>query len=385
MSGGHSIIPPSSAAAWVACTGWAMMNQAFPEGEESEASKEGTASHEVAANMVTGLAHGGAGYPKRDETIGSMAENGVLINDEMYDGAEMYAEEMLRIMRESNVFSPGIEQRVKAPRIHELSEGTPDFELFDVRNGVLYIRDYKFGRRFVSEYENWQLINYAAGLLDRAGVDGIGDQYTFVDFGIVQPRTYHADGPIRSWRVQASDLRGFFNKLHAAANKNLDGSGVTTSGPQCRDCNARHGCPAALEAGVGLFEVVGQPIPSELPPEALAVQFAVIQRAKKQIEYLESGFEEQIQSLIRGGVNVPGYRVAQGKGRERWANPLDEVVALGDLLKIDLRKGAVVTPNEAKKLGIDAAVISAYSETPNTSLKVVADDGARAKRIFNNN
>ena len=383
MSGVHSIIPPSSAGGWVFCTGWALMNQAFPETEESEDSKEGGASHEVGATMVQARAIGGAG-PSPEDSIGSLASNGVVINEEMYDGAEMYADAMQVVMRDSSVFVPMVEQKIKAPQIHELSEGTPDFWLFDKRHLILYVRDYKFGHRFVSEYENWQLINYAAGILHALGISGLSDQGIMVNLGIVQPRAYTADGPVREWTCKASDLRGYINRLHASAHKNLDGSGTLKTGPQCRDCNARHACAPALEAGIGLFEVVGQPIPTVLPPEALATQFALIQRAKKQIDYLESGFEEQIKSLIRSGVNVPGYMVEQGKGRERWAKPVEEVIALGDLLKLDLRKNAAITPKAAKKLGIDAAVISAYSETPNTGLKLVSDDGTKAKRIFSN-
>jgi hypothetical protein len=120
----------------------------------------------------------------------------------------------------------------------------------------------------------------------------------------------------------------------------------------------------------------------ELSPEALGVQFAIIQRARKQLEYLESGYEEQIKGLMRSGASVPGFRVEESVGRERWAKPIEEVVALGDMLGHDLRKRDAITPNQARKLGIDDAVIMAYSEKPRTGTKVVADNGNKAKQVF---
>jgi hypothetical protein len=358
------------------------MNQTFPETEESEASREGTASHELAASMIVILTTGRTLAGWREKYIGNPASNGVIITEEIFDGAELFALEMQKLMIETRVLTPRIEQKVKAPRIHELSEGTPDFWLYDERNRVVYIRDYKFGHRFVSEFENWQMINYASGILEDLDIDGLKDQETFVDFGIIQPRAYHRDGPIRSWRVLACELRGFINQLHQAAHANLDGTGKTQTGPHCRDCIARHGCPAALQAGVNLFEIVGQPVPTVLPMDALATQFSIIQRARKQLEYLETGFEEQIKSLIREGKTVPGYRIEPGQGRKRWSKPINEVIALGELLGIPLKKDEAVTPNQAKALGVDENLINTYSEIPNTGLKLVPDEGSKARRIF---
>lgn len=384
----HSIIPPSSAHIWGkpdGCTGWVVMAQSYPETEESEEAKEGTASHEVAARMLEALARANLGYPKKEETVGTVAENGVVISEEMFDAAELYAQDVGAIMRERGVFGGpnlGIEHRVEAPKIHDLSFGTVDCFLFDRNKGELFIWDYKFGFELVEAYENWQAINYAAGILDFLEVNGLQDQYITVRIRIAQPRAFHRDGPIREWSVKACDLRGLFNILSGNAHKALGPNAETRSGPHCKHCSARHACPAALQAGVKLYEVAAQPAPVELSAEALAVQLAIVQRAKKQLEYLESGYEEQVKGLTRHGKGVPGYRVEEGVGRERWAKPVEEVIALGDMLGHDLRDPKAITPNAARKLGIDEAVIMAYSEKPRTGLKVVPDNGNKAKRIF---
>lgn len=384
----HSIIAPSAAHIWGkpgGCTGYVLMAQAYPETEESEEAKEGTASHEVGANMTKSAARGFVDYPHKEETVGSVASNGVVISEAMYDGAELFAEDVGEVMRATGVFGGdklGIERRVAAPRVHELSFGTPDAFLLDERNRTLYVWDYKFGFEIVEAFENWQAINYVAGIFDELGIDGLADQWFEVVIRIVQPRGPHRDGPVREWRVKATDLRAHFNSLNQNAEESLSDRATCRSGSHCKHCPARHACDAALTGGVRLYEAASAPVPVELSPEALGVQFAIIQRARKQLEYLESGYEEQIKGLMRSGASVPGFMVEESVGRERWAKPIEEVVALGDMLGHDLRKRDAITPNQARKLGIDDAVIMAYSEKPRTGTKVVADNGNKAKQVF---
>lgn len=384
----HSIIPPSSAGIWGkpgGCTGWVLMAQTYPETEESEAAKEGTAAHEIAERMILAKARAGHGYPTREDTVGAIATNGVVYTDEMYDAAEIYAADVAAVMRETGVFGGdhfGVETHIEAPLVHELSRGTVDAFVYSQKQRALYIWDFKFGYTHVEAYENWQAINYLAGLIDTLGIDGHTDQYTTVHVRIVQPRAYHRDGPIREWVIKASDMRQYFNVLSANAHKALGAGTEYNSGSHCRYCPGRHACPAALKAGVQLYEAATQPTPVELDAESLAVQYGIVTRARAQLEYLESAFEEQIKSRIRRGENVRGYAVIESSGRERWARPAEEIIALGDLLGHDLREPKVKTPNQVRKLGIDDSVIMAYSERPRTGLKLVPDDENRARRIF---
>ena len=132
-----------------------------------------------------------------------------------------------------------------------------------------------------------------------------------------------------------------------------------------------------------MFEVTGAPLPVELTPQNMGVQLSIIQRARKQLEYLESAFEEQVKSSIRSGKMVPGWSVESSYGREKWAKPIDEVLALGDMMGQDLRKPLdAITPAQAKKLGVDVELVKAYSERPNTGLKLVTDKNNKAKEVF---
>jgi hypothetical protein len=379
----HSKIPPSSAAIWGApdgCTGWVSMSGAYPEMGENPAAAEGTAAHEVAAQLVKWQTT--ATTPL--EMVDTTATNGVVIDAEMFEAAQLYADDIGAVMRELGNFMPHIEERIEAKAsVHPESFGTPDCWLFDRNTGALYIWDFKYGHETVDAFENWQGINYAAGIIEAFRADGVDDQFITVRIRIVQPRAFHRDGPIREWAIDGGELRAHINILSTNAHEALGPNPVTRSGAHCRHCSARHACPVALQAGLRLYELAGQPIPVELPLDALGVQLAIVKRAIKALAFIESGIEEQAKGLITSGSNVPGWILEQGYGREKWKAPAAEVIALGDLMGIDIRKPLeAITPKQAVKLGIDASVIKAYSETPKSSLKLVSDNGNKAKQVF---
>jgi hypothetical protein len=78
-----------------------------------------------------------------------------------------------------------------------------------------------------------------------------------------------------------------------------------------------------------------------------------------------------------------GWAITHGKARERWAKPPAEVFALGDMMGVELRKPSeAITPNQARDLGLDAAVIAAYAERPTGAAKLTPRDASTAARVF---
>ena len=181
----HSVLPPSSAARRVACPGSRKLEALYPSTERSEAELEGEAAHLV-AKIALEIMDVPTDIP------------GVVITQDMADGAKLYMDHVYGIACETHL---NIEERIDIPRIHPLAWGTPDCWMYS--NHELHIWDYKFGFGFVEVFENWQLIAYAAGILDRLKVNGIQDQYITVYMHIVQPRSFHRDGPIISIRYRA--------------------------------------------------------------------------------------------------------------------------------------------------------------------------------------
>ncbi len=354
----------------------------FPE-EESEATRDGEASHWLGETLIQMGVAMHVTPSVRDGLVGQAAPNGVIISDEMFEAAWEYANDVVREVKKYPGAIWAVEQQLKAPRIHAESFGTTDAYLYVPTDNRLIVWDYKYGHKIVEAFENWQGINYVAGLFELLNIDGLADQTLRVDIRIVQPRAFHRDGAIRSWKFLGSDIRSHINQLSNAAHEALSENARTRSGEHCIYCNARHACPAALDAGLGMYEAVNKPIPAELTPEQLGTQLAIVKRARKQLGYLESGYEEQLKSLIRGGTAVAGWSVEQGVGKRQWSKSTDEILKLGDLMGIDLREPVkAISPAQAEKKGIDATVVAAYVERRQTGLKVVPDNNNKARQIF---
>lgn len=376
----HAALMPSAAGRWVRCPGSVAMEQRYPDDVESVKAREGTAAHWACAELLAGQAI----------AVGQVAPNGVVLDDEMIDGAQLYFDALMTA-RGPNVdmLAVGVggtihvEQRIDIPYVHAQNWGTPDAWFYDKAAGVLYVCDYKFGHGFVEVFENWQLIDYACGILDALGIDGAADQHIDVVMTIVQPRSYHKDGPVRTWRVKACDLRPYFNRLQVAAAAALEPGAPCRISAECKHCNARHACEALQRAALDAVDLSTTSSPVELPPDALGQELRTLQRAAALLAARISGMEEVALSTIRRGALVPGFKIEHGKGRKRWNKPVEQVVVMAKLMNVDVAKSLeAITPAQAIKAGLPADLVDMFSETPTGAAKIVADDGTLARRVF---
>lgn len=359
----HAFLPPSGAADWKACTMWPTMNALYPESGDKQAADEGSACHWAGAELHYG----------RPVDVGARAPNGVLIDDELLDVAEVFAASL-----HSDDPAPwNIEQRIIAPRaIHEQNWGTPD--AWRLRGNVLQLRDWKAGYGYVSEFENWQLINYAALIITELGLD---DQAIIVEMTIVQPRCYGASGPIRTWTVRACDLRAHWNILRMAAEKAVTAPEATT-GPQCEHCPGRAACPELQRVAGHIADRSATVLPLNMPPHAVGLELRNLRRARDVLDARITGLEEQALGMMRAGQQVPFWSVQHGQGRERWTVPGEQVAALGMMLGQQLTKVVPITPAQARAKGVDEATVAAMSERPAGAAKLVPDDGTQARKVF---
>ena len=374
MSGAHSILPPSGAAAWKLCGLWVAMNQAYPQPDTPE-SLEGNAAHWVFAEMLAG----------RPVLEGMQAPNGVFITDEMIEGGGLVVDTVRARIPAGTVLH--VEEPVAIPRIHVKCWGTPDIWAFVQEALTLEVIDYKFGHRFVDEYENDQGVAYTAGIIDHlADVLGKGpgllDQAIKVNFTVVQPRCFYKGAPVRTWSVKASDLRAHINQLANAAGVALAPNPPAVTNSECGDCPGRHACPALQKAAYHDAEFAVKSSPVELPPAAASLELKMLERSLERLQARVEGMRETVAVYIRQGHSVPWHRAEQGYGRQQWTMPVDQVLAMGSLMGVDLSKPGVKTPKQALKSGVDEAVIKAYSITPLGSIKLVPDNPADARRVF---
>lgn len=381
--GAHAFLAPSSAARWVKCPASPTLEARYPQADDTPDTMLGTAAHWAAEQTLRGA----------PPALDSLAPNGVPVDAEMLDAAEMVYNDVRDALfpyygqnwRAALV----IEQRVTIPAVHPTHNwGTPDLRAWArLPDGrlLLFVWDFKYGHKIVEAFENWQLIDYTSGLLTEAGVNGLTDQQTVVDLRVIQPRAFHRDGPVRSWRVMASDLRGYVNRLRNSADEATGGNPSARPDPDaCENCNARHACEALQREAYRAMETAYRAQSLDLDATALGLELRFIKRAKALLEARESGLEEQATARIKRGESVAWFAMESSPGRAVWTRPVDEVLALGQMVGQNFAKAPEpITPTQAIKLAPQLEkLVQAISTRPTGSAKLVPDDGTRARRVF---
>lgn len=366
----HSFLPPSGASAWSRCAMWPTMNAKFPQGDTEE-SLEGTAAHWVLSEML-GLRL----YPE-----GHLAPNGVMVTGEMHDGAEMVLDTL--VTRRITI-GPGIhvEQTVKAPSIHPDCFGTPDIWKYDVGSCHLEIVDYKYGHGFVDEYFNAQGLLYMLGILEELKDQIINPMLVTVSFTIVQPRCFYRGAPVRTHNYTVSEAAEHLLKLQRAAQAAMSPFPLATTNEECGHCPGRHACDPLQEAAYEAAQYASDRLPHDLSPEAASLELRMLQTRYKLLGARITGLEELTLGNIRAGKRVPHHRIEHGKGRAKWNVSPEQVITMGRLLGKDLSKPEVITPAQAKKLGVDEAVINHYSQNTSGAAKLVPENNEQIVRVF---
>jgi len=380
MSGQHAPLPPSSAHIWFNCPASVGMQASYPEPDDTEEAREGTAAHHYATEGIIDEAR---------VPVGSNAPNGYPITQEMADCAQGFIADVRDVYwkwkadgGDPQLF---VEQRVDMPLVHEQNWGTPDAAIVDVPMRRLYINDYKFGHRFVDAPGNLQLLDYAIGHMPRESAEWPLWTITIV---VSQPRNFHRYGPVRRWETNGRELLDNYRyNLSLAAKEAMGPDPEMRTGEHCRDCSARHACPALQQAAAIAMDVSRKDSPLDLTAHALGLELRQLDEAAARIKARRTGLEEQALGLIRGGTNVPHFTAQHSVGREKWDVPDAEAILLAKNFGVDISKGEqALTPNQArdafKKQGVDGTVIKSYSTQPRGALRLERADDNEASLAF---
>lgn len=390
MSGYHAILAPSSMDRTVECQAWVQLSQGLPPEPDTEETLEGNAADWVAKQYAAG----------NEVAYGSVIPlpGGFKVDHDMIHGAKMWA----------NVLGYGAVSGVPVmcERIHPTDcWGEPDGWRHDAIDQVVRVPDYKYGFGIVEVFENWQLISYGSGLIDTLGLI---DTEVMLEFIIVQPRAHHKDGPVRKWRVRGDKIRGLVNRAHDAAihawpppeYKGVIAEPVAKTGPHCIHCPARLVCRTYQANISNVLTLTGAMDKVAMDPAAVGTQLALVQDALELLKAQETALAAQAENFIRGGQRVPNFGMESGQSRLQWLESVtaDEVLAIGKLVNpdkpVDLakpagalnsRSGPVVTPTQAIKAGVDAAVINQYASRTPTAMKLARLSTAETRRIFGDN
>lgn len=365
----------ADAGAWVECHGQPSMAARVPRSDEdNEAKRWAHAARWIASGALTNrmtVAAYLAALAGQPLTV----PGGVVIDQEMIEATDVYIEHVLACYEGAELH---IEEHISIPRISAVNSGIPSLWFF--HRGTLHIYQAKYGHRVAEVFENWQLINYAAGILPRLNIDPASVE---VCFTIAQPRAPHPAGPIREWRISATELEPYFDRLISAATGATQGNPPLKPNKECGDCMARHTCAAVTAEAFAAVELAHSAVPFEISPEALGLEVTILRRAAAMLKARLSGLEVQASAMIKRGDRIPRLGLDQGWGRERWTVPAADVIAMGSLMKLDLAKPPeALTPAQSVNAGFPAEMRKALAETPRGEMKLVEVNDAKARRVF---
>lgn len=354
MSSQHAPLPPSSAEQWGHCAGSFLAQQNLPD-LERERTRLGNATHWVIEQVQ--LAYKTGTHILCDVFEGRQAPNGVIIDGEIVEGAQIYIDSVVEQVETLSARLGHdirdrllVEHRVHAPQIHPTDNwGTLDTGLYVPELGTLLIWDYKHGNRECSVEDNLQIANYLAGIASAFRVDALLESQITVVARIVQPFCYHARGPVREWTFTLSDLRGHWNTLHRQAHEALGPNPTLTSGPWCRDCKAVGKCAVTRKARYNFIELANAAYEMDgMCGADLATEYRILGDGLEVAKARFKAIEDELVHRVQRGETDSGLALGTSSGREKWQIPHKQVVALCGQLGVDATKDGVKTPKQTR-------------------------------------
>lgn len=340
----HSVLfAPSAANMWGHCSGSASLN-AGKKNVETIETKEGTAGHWVCSECLEQWKLGGP-TPLCVDWVGKQAPNGIVITDEMAEGAQMFVDDVLKIAGKHGALRKmQIEQVVDMPDIHELNYGT--FDAAIIVPGVIYLWDYKGGHRENEAIGNLQLVNYIKGIMNKVLINGLEDQKFMVHMRIVQPFAFHAVGPIREWVIRLSDLRGYFNQLRSKAQEAVTNP-TLTPGIHCRDCVVVGKCAASRKAAYSVIQYANDPLSLDSMTGAdLRAERDILNVGAKIIKARQEAIEDLIMHGIKNGDKTSGLVTEATTGRLSWTVEPPQAIAFAKNFGVDNGVTKPLTPTQ---------------------------------------
>jgi hypothetical protein len=358
----HSPLGASGAERWMNCAGSVALlsHLQLPESDESEYASLGTAAHEMASRCL--IKDGMDAW----ELIGEKSlENGIEFDDAMSAAVQDYLDHCRELMAlrapDTQVY---IEYPISSP-VHKDFYGTMDFAV--VTADTLYIRDYKHGEGIaVDAEENPQLMYYAWGLIEK--LDWLGP----VDLGIVQPRAFHHDGPIRTWQTTGVNISNWVRSKLVPAMVATEFDKDLNPGPWCRFCPAKLVCPvltalhgAAVKANPG--DIVN------LSDENIGRSYGY----KKAVEFYLKALEDEAFRRLNKGGTIAGIKLVHKKANRVW-KPEAKDVMIANFGDDAFNPVELKSPADIDKLGAAAKKLTKeFAYTPTSGLTVALEDDNR--------
>lgn len=308
----------------------------------SPAAAEGTAAHYVGERCNMLRCH-------TDKFLGQTVQ-GHEVTVDMAEAVQVYVDWLENIRAASPKAKVLLEQNVTLAALNPPEEmrGSADCIVLLKDLKTMIVADYKHGKGHVVEVKgNKQTRYYALAAflsLPLQEVQGIER----VQMTIIQPRAWHADGPIRSETVDLSELLDFADDILSAAEAIQKPDAKAVPGDHCLFCAAAGSCHAKANAAVaaaqGEFAVVKQHDPRFMPTDQLAALVRLLEPRLDEVTSWVKSAREALHAKAMGGEEVPGFKLVAKRATRVWADT--EKVKAWALLDAGLAEKDILTTPE---------------------------------------
>lgn len=385
-----SPLPAANADRWTICAGSVQAESAKPPilGQRNEAREEGKACKEIAMQILRSYQEPVAKILTPLDFIDTLSDNGVLITISLMDCVMEFVNDVIDYANTHGCLQDlKIEERVDLGYIYPGMYGFCDVYHYDPDMLMLTVWEAKFGRHAIEAFENPQAVEWITGVATENCIQTDVLNMLAIEFRLIQPRAWHSEGTIRKWLCDYEEVLPVLDRLHRKAIESQSSDPSCVPGPHCSGCNARHRCGALTKAGHIAMHLAMGIEDATLEGAELGFELTTLNHMMKVIKARITGLEEQVKATIQSGEdNVPGWDMARSQKRQRWKPGVkpQQIVEEAELLyDFDLRKPDFnATPKQAITRGLDPDFVEQYSETPLGELKLVPDDGSKARQAF---
>lgn len=315
----HSLLSPSNAYQWMACTPSALLGRQFPD-TSSPAAAEGTLAHELAELKVKNYFYTvDFGKRKLSNAINRLKKE-ELWQDEMMGYTDDYLDYIKSVaMKYSSNPYVAIEKRVNLgtyiPHLPDEEEtgGTADCIL--IGGNILHVIDFKYGKSpdgRVSAEWNPQMLLYALGAYEAYR---LLYKVETIRLSIVQPRL--SDG-ISEWECTLDEMLQFGKFVQERATLAIKGEGEFKPALKtCKYCRAKGRCRAWTEFN---RKLVFSPGYGKLPPLLTNEELGKYLKEGAGLVKWYSDMQDVALKECLAGKEVPGWKAVEGRGSRDWTD-----------------------------------------------------------------
>lgn len=330
--GAHALLSPSAAHRWINCTAAPRLEASVPDTGSSYAA-EGTLAHAYCALKLKEF----LGLP----TDGELAEIAELKDQyhtgEMDEYTDTYKTIVLEKFNAARTLTKDaqllIETRLDFREYIPDAFGTADAII--IADGTMEVIDFKYGKGVkVDAYKNPQMMIYALGAYDRFNFEYSINR---VRMTIIQPRIDN----LSEYQLAVSELMAWTDEvLVPKANEAYAGNGPQVPGEWCKFCKVKSQCRALTQMCTEAIKTD----PKLVSTEELANDILpVLDTVKTWL----TGVEEYALQQALSGVQLPGWKIVEGRSIRKIVNPDAAAVALN---KAGYKTTEIYKPQEMRTI-----------------------------------